>query len=173
MRIEITGKKYQVSDHLESVINSKLAKLDRYFNDDIIAKVVCREEHGKAKMELTIPFGNNIIRCEEVGETMYHIIDTIVPKVERQIRKHRTKLEKRIREGAFDIVERDARDEEPAPTVVRKKRFELLPMTEEEAVLQLELVDNDFFVFLNAEDNLVNVAYKRKDGNVGIIEVTY
>ena len=173
MRIEITGKKYTVSDNLESVILKKVGKLDRYFNDDIIAKVVCKEEHGKAKMELTIPFGSNIIRCEEVGETMYHILDTIVPKVERQIRKHRTKLEKRIREGAFDLTEQEERNDDPAPSVVKKKRFELLPMTEEEAVLQLELVDNDFFVFLNAKDNLVNVAYKRKDGNVGIIEVSY
>ncbi len=173
MRIEISGKKYQVSDKLESIIVKKASRLDRYFGDEIIAKVVCKEEHGKFKMELTIAFGDSIIRCEETSDNMYSNIDVIVPKVERQMRKYRTKLEKKIREGAFDYKDEESVAEEEVPSVVKKKKFNLHPMTEEEAVLQLELVDNSFYIFLNASDNLVNVAYKRADGDVGIIEVTY
>jgi len=175
MRIEISGRKYQIDEELRDYILTKASKLNRYFGDEIIARVFCKEERGKAKLEMTILFGDTIIRCEETSEGMYKNVDVIIPKIDRQIRKYRTKIEKesKIKIGAYAPIESEEEiiEEEDVPQIVRKKKFMLSPMTEDEAILQLELVSNSFYIFLNADTNKVCVIYKRDDGNVGLIEV--
>ena len=162
MRILITGKNIEVSDYLRELVNKKVSKLERYFPNDTVAQV-------------TIPYSGVIIRGVEVTGDMYASIDNVLDKLEKQIIKHRTRLEKNLRAGAFkpeegfmaDITE-DA-DDEPAH-LVRVKRFDMKPMTVEEAMLQLQLLGHAFYVFSNADTDDINVIYLRKDGNFGLIE---
>lgn len=167
MRIEIIGRKYDVSAHLEEVIRHKIEKqLGHYFSDDDTARVVCKEEHGKCKMELTIVVGSTTLRAEETSDNMYNNVDVVVPKVERQMRKYRTKLNKNLR-NKIEVVEQEP---EQAPTLVRTKHYKLQSMNVEDALFQMEMLDNDFYLFVNAESGLVSLVYKRKDGDVGMIE---
>ena len=168
MRIEIVGRKYDVSAHLEDVIRHKIDKqLGHYFSDEDTARVVCREEHGKCKMELTIVVGSTTLRAEEISDNMYNNVDVVVPKVERQMRKYRTKLNKNLR----DKIEVAAVEEaEEKPVLVRTKHYKLQSMSVEDAQFQMEVLDNDFYLFINSETGLVSLVYKRKDGNVGMIE---
>ena len=167
MRIEIVGRKYDVSQHLDEVIRHKIEKqLGHYFSDDDIARVVCKEEHGKCKMELTIIVGGTTLRAEEVSDNMYNNVDVVVPKVERQMRKYRTRLSKSLR----DTIEVPEEEVEKAPSLVRTKHYKLQSMSVEDALFHMEMLDNDFYLFINAETGLVSVVYRRKDGDVGLIE---
>lgn len=167
MRIEIIGRKYDVSQHLDDVIRHKIDKqLGHYFSDDDTARVVCREEHGKCKMELTIAIAGATLRAEELSDNMYNNVDVVVPKVERQMRKYRTKLSKNLREK-IEVSEVEA---EAKPTLVRTKHYKLQAMSVEDALFQMEMLDNNFYLFLNSETGLVSLVYKRTDGNVGMIE---
>ena len=169
MRIEIIGRKYDVSARLLDVITAKITRqLEHYFTDSDTARVVCKEEHGKCKMELTINVGDTILPAEETSDNMYNNVDVVIPKVERQMRKYRTKLNKHL----HDTIEApDATEEAPKiPALVRTKRYKVQRMSVEDAIFQLDVIDNDFFIFVNAETDLVSVAYKREDGDVGLIE---
>ncbi len=175
MRILITGKNIEVSDYLRELVNKKVSKLERYFPNDTVAQVTMAVERSRHIVEVTIPYSGGIIRGEEVTGDMYASIDNVLDKLEKQIIKHRTRLEKNLRAGAFkpeegfmsDITE-DA-DDEPAH-LVRVKRFDMKPMTVEEAMLQLQLLGHAFYVFSNADTDDINVIYLRKDGNFGLIE---
>ncbi len=175
MRVEIIGKHYSVSDKLEDIIHRKIDKqLSRYFKDSDVARVVCKEDHGMNIMELTIVLGDSIIRAEVDSDNMYGNVDIVVPKVERQMRKYRTKLDRKLREGAFDHPESgEAQTTERIPELVRTKKFALKKMSVEDAIFQLDMVDNDFYIFLNEETSSVNVVYKRRDKDVGLIEAEY
>lgn len=172
MRITINGKNIEVSDYLRDLVTKKVAKLDKYFPEDTEAHVLLAVERNRHIVEVTIPYSGGIIRGEEVSGDMYASIDTVLAKVEKQINRHRTKLEKSLREDAFAADYEDYQDdeEEEEHSVVRVKRFSIKPMDVEEAVLQMELLGHSFYVFENAEDGQVNVVYKRKDGNYGLIE---
>lgn len=166
MRIEIIGRKYDVSNKLDDIIRKKIDKqLGHYFTEDDTARVVCKEEHGKCKMELTINLGDSILRAEETSDNMYNNVDVVVPKVERQMRKYRTKINKHLRE----TIE-TADPNEVAPTLVRTKRYAIQSMSVDEAIEQLDMIDNSFYIFVNAATDEVNVMYRRKDGDVGVIE---
>lgn len=168
MRIEIVGRKYDVSSHLDDVIRHKIDKqLGHYFSDEDTARVVCKEEHGKCKMELTIVIGSTTLRAEETSDNMYNNVDVVVPKVERQMRKYRTKLNKNLR-NKIEVAPTE--EPEPMPALVRTKHYKLQSMSVEDALFQLELLDNDFYLFLNAATGLVSLVYKRKDGDMGMIE---
>ncbi|MBR2155370.1 MAG: ribosome-associated translation inhibitor RaiA [Clostridia bacterium] len=172
MRISINGKNIEVSDYLRDLVTKKVSKLDKYFPEDTEAHVLLAVERNRHIVEVTIPYSGGIIRGEEVSGDMYASIDTVLAKVEKQITRHRTKLEKTLRADAFaeaDYVDYDD-DEDEAGSVVKVKRFSIKPMDVEEAVLQMELLGHSFYVFENADDGLVNVVYKRKDGNYGLIE---
>lgn len=172
MRISINGKNIEVSDYLRDLVTKKVSKLDKYFPEDTEAHVLLAVERNRHIVEVTIPYSGGIIRGEEVSGDMYASIDTVLAKVEKQITRHRTKLEKTLRADAFaeaDYVDYDD-DEDEAGSVVKVKRFSIKPMDIEEAVLQMELLGHSFYVFENADDGLVNVVYKRKDGNYGLIE---
>lgn len=176
MRIEIIAKNYKLSDKLKDVIEKKLEKFSRYFDDDSIAKVILKEINGdKSVMEITVNFGGGkIIRSEVTSDNMYDNIDLALPKLERQVRKHRTKLGKKIKESAFDVASlyeevSVAKDLE----VARIKPTELRTMSTKEAIEEMELLDHDFYVYINERNGLVNVVYHRTAGDVGLLDLIY
>lgn len=176
MRIIITGKNIEVSEYLEDLVNKKVSKLDKYFPEGTEAHVTLAVERNRHIVEVTIPYVSGIIRGEVASGDMYASVDSVLAKLEHQIVKHRTKLEKNLRQGAFkaDPVYAPLEDFDDEPRqVVRVKRFAIKPMDVEEAILQMELLGHSFYVFENAEDGTVNVLYLRKDGNYGLIEPKY
>ncbi len=177
MKISINGKNIEVSDYLRDLITKKVSKLDKYFPEDTAAHVTLAVERNRHIVEVTIPYTNGIIRGEETSGDMYASVDNVLAKLEKQIVRHRTKLEKSLRAGAFRVAEPvfsenlpfEEIEEEPA-RVVKVKHFDIKPMTVEEAMLQLELLGHSFYMFTNGETSDINVLYKRKDGNYGLIE---
>jgi putative sigma-54 modulation protein len=163
MRISITGKNLEISDYLSDLVNKKVGKIERYFHQDAEVLVTLSVEKNRHIVEVTIPYDGGVIRGEEITGDMYASIDNVLDK-----------LEKCLRSGAFRDLETqyfaDEDAEEEGPKIVRVKRFAIKPMSEEEAMLQIEMVGHSFYVFLNAETNQMNVLYKRKDGNYGLIE---
>ena len=174
MRIAITGKNLEISDYLSDLVNKKVGKLERYFPQDADVFVTLSVEKNRHIVEVTIPYDGGVIRGEEITGDMYASIDNVLDKLEKQIIRHRTKLEKCLRSGAFREMDAalamDDDLEEEGPKIVRVKRFAIKPMSEEEAMLQIEMVGHSFYVFLNSDTNQMNVLYKRKDGNYGLIE---
>ena len=170
MRISITGKNLEISSYMREVAEKKLAKLDRYFPQDTEAQVTLSVEKSRHIVEVTIPHGGRLIRAEEISTDMYASLDNVLDKLEKQIFHTRTRLEKSLRQDAFDDLHFDEEDEDEAPRIVRYKQFSFKPMSEEEAMLQLDLLGHAFYVFENADTGDVNVLYKRKDGNFGLIE---
>ncbi|RXM59148.1 ribosome hibernation-promoting factor, HPF/YfiA family [Clostridium tetani] len=173
MRITVIGKNIQITNALRNVVEKKLEKLDKYFKPDVEAQVTLSVEKNRQIIEVTIPFNGVILRGEEANEDMYASIDLVIDKLERQIRKQKTKLQKRMHGDSlrFQFIpdyEGDKFKEESK--IVKTKRFAIKPMSSEEAVLQMELIGHNFFVFESADTGEVNVVYKRKDGNYGLIE---
>ncbi len=172
MRITTSGKNMEVTDALKDTIERKLSKLDKFFHKDTEIQVTLSVEKSRHIIEVTIPFNGILIRAEESTKDMYTSIDKALDKLERQINKHKTKLEKRYRGSKmlFDNVHTDGKEKSDGPRVVRTKRFPMKPMPVEEAILQMELLGHNFFMFSNGDTDEVNVIYKRKDGNYGLIE---
>lgn len=177
MKIELIERNYDIGKRLTTLIKEKLEKLDRYFEDDAVAKVVCSLQNRTYKMELTVASKKLIYRAEVIGENMYENIDNVLPKIERQIIKQGEKRRAHFKKSAFDFADylylEEAPEKEDKKEIYKKKSFELDPMTVEEAELNLEAVEHDFYVFLNAETGKVNVLYKRKDDKLGLIECNY
>ncbi|MEG1432181.1 MULTISPECIES: ribosome hibernation-promoting factor, HPF/YfiA family [Eubacterium] len=174
MKFTIYGKNMHVSEGLKEALKKKFDKFDRYFGQDTEVYATFSKERNDQMLEVTIPMGRTILRAEERGEDMMGAIEEVVDKLEGQLRKHKTKLQKRYANEPtkfnFDELEVDESYEQSAPKVVRTKKFAVKPMSVEEATMQMELLGHDFFVFLNAETEDVNVVYMRKDGNFGLIE---
>ena len=173
MKISIYSKNLQLTDSLREASIKKLRRLDKFFQQDIEAKVVLSIEKKIHKVEVTIPFNGRIVRVEEYSDDMYNALDEAVESLEQQIRKHKTKLQnKRYSSQSikFENIEPLDYEEEEEFKVVKTKRFAIKPMNIEEAILQMDLLKHNFFVFLNADTEEVNVVYKRKDGNYGLIE---
>ncbi len=177
MIIKLSGRNVDITEALRNQVYKKVGKLERYFNPDTEAQVTMTVENYRHIVEVTIPFNGIVIRAEEETDDMYASIDKVLDKLERQIHKHRTRLGKRFREGAFKndspIFSEHIETEDYEPRVVRTKRFALKPMMIDEAILQMDLLGHSFFVFRNAETDEINVLYKRKDGNYGLIEPEY
>jgi len=172
MKITVSGKNIEVTNALRSAVEKKLTKLDRYFNPNVEAHATLSVQKARKIIEITIPFNGVILRGEEANEDMYASIDLVVDKLEGQIRKQKTKLERRnhgdsLRFQYIPDIEEDSKNE---LKIVKTKRFAIKPMSSEEAVLQMELLGHNFFVFKHADSEEVNVVYKRKDGNYGLIE---
>lgn len=176
MRVIITGKGMEVSDYLKEVVTKKVTKLQRYFGEFTEAHITMSIQKSRHIVEVTIPFDGIVLRGEEATGDMYASIDGVLKKLEKQIHKHRTALKKRLHENAFDLGNyafHDEMEDERIPAVVRTKKFVVKPMDIAEAQMQLELLGHQFFVFRNAKTNEVNVLYKRKDGDLGLIEPDY
>ncbi|MGE5633357.1 MAG: ribosome hibernation-promoting factor, HPF/YfiA family [Caulobacteraceae bacterium] len=173
MRTIVSGKNVDVTNALKEKVERKLSKFERYFGPDTEAHATLSVEKNRHIIEVTIPFNGVILRGEEATGDMYTSIDNVVEKLERQMRRQKTKLERRIKDGniRFENWTTPADEEEDDEVkIVRTKKFAMKPMPIEEAVLQMELLGHNFFVFSNAETEEVNVVYKRKDGNYGLIE---
>lgn len=173
MKIKITGKGMNISDYLRGVVQKKAEKLGRYFKPETEMSVMLTMEKNRHIAEVTVPVDGILLRSEEATGDMYSSIDAMLKKLERMIRKHRTKLERRLHEDAFKqeaAVYEHLDEDEQTPKLVRSKKFSMKPMDIEEAMMQMELIGHSFFVFKNAETNDVNVLYLRNDGNYGLIE---
>ncbi|HBU11842.1 MAG TPA: ribosome-associated translation inhibitor RaiA [Clostridiales bacterium] len=175
MKVNISGKNMEVSDYLRDVVEKKAQKLERYFKPGTEMNVTLSIEKSRHIAEVTVLFDGIVLRGEEATGDMYSSIDVVLKKLERQIRKHRTRLERRLRDDAFesgtvyDYYEGE-HPEEDGPQIVRNKKFVAQPMDIDDAVMQMELLGHSFFVFRNSHNNEVNVLYKRSDGDYGLIE---
>ena len=172
MRIKVSGKNIEVTGALRERVEKKLSKFEKYFNPDTEANATLTVEKNRHIIEVTIPFNGVILRGEEATEDMYSSIDNVVEKLEKQIAKYKTRIERRIKDGSvrFDKFSFSQEEDDDEPKIVKTKRFAMKPMPVEEAVLQMELLGHNFFMFYNAESDEVNVVYKRKDGDYGLIE---
>jgi putative sigma-54 modulation protein len=173
MKITVSGKNIEVTSGLRNAMEKKLLKLDKYFIPDVEAHATLCIERNRQKVEVTIPFNGVILRGEESTDDMYASIDLVVDKLEGQIRKQKTKLQRRIHSESVRfqfIPEYDFKDKEEESTIVKTKKFAIKPMSAEEAVLQMELLGHSFFVYESADNRELHVVYKRKDGNYGLIE---
>ncbi len=171
MRITITGKNLEVTDGMREAVEERLNKLDRYFTADTPADVTLSVEKDRKKIEVTIPIKGNIIRSEQVSSDMYVSIDLVEEVIERQLKKYKNKIiDKKHGSASFkqEFIEKEFEDEEV--DIIRTKHFEVKPMYPEDACIQMELLGHSFFVFMNADTDLVSVVYKRKDGSYGMIE---
>ncbi|MGI6169257.1 MAG: ribosome hibernation-promoting factor, HPF/YfiA family [Christensenellales bacterium] len=171
MRITITGKNMEVSEYLHDTITKKLSKLNRYFKPETNANIMLSMQRSRHIVEVTIPFDGVVIRAEEATGDMYASIDSVVDKLIRQITKHRTKLSKRLKADSFP--ENQQYEDFSYGKLVRHKQFSLKPMSVEEAIMQLELLGHEFFIFSNQDTERINVLYRRKDGNYGVLEPEY
>lgn len=172
MKINIIGRQINVYEDTKDMINERLSKLNKYFSDEGVATVTLSHKHGTATMEVTIKASGTLFRSEVDGDSFRTALDKSIDNIERQIRKNKTRLQKRLREGAF-IPEESAAyapaEENDGEFIIRTKRFEFTPMSVEEAIMQMNLLGHEFFVFNDADTEETCVVYKRKDGNYGLI----
>lgn len=172
MKFTIVERKMKIDDDLRQYALRKVEKLDRYFQQDSDTTLTFSELRGKQTVEITVRQAGLVVRAEETTTDMFASVDGAISSIERQIRKHKTRLEKRLREGAFDkLAEQQAALAEEDFDIVRRKRFEVKPMSVDEAILQMNLLDHQFYFFKNAEDgDAYAVIYKRANGGYGLIE---
>ena len=173
MKYIIRSQKQENTDAIKSYIQSKLSKLDKYFDnsDEIEATVVTKTKGRDQAIEVTIPTKHFTLRNEESHEDLYAAIDIIVDKLERQIRKNKEKINKKINKTIIKDFDYDLQDEyEEDESIVKRKQIELKPIDEEEAIIQMEMLGHSFFVFKDINTQKVCVLYKRKNKDYGIIE---
>ncbi|MCL2555515.1 MAG: ribosome-associated translation inhibitor RaiA [Firmicutes bacterium] len=176
MIIEIVSKNYNISDRLKNLIEKKLEKLDRYFEEDTKVKIMLKaiqvyQNTELFSLELSIAAGKDIMRVEVSDKDMFATIDLAIPKLEKQIIKHRKKVASKFKKFREKVIsEQEVSEAEEIRAVVRSKTYGLVPMTVEDAIEEQELIGHSFYVFLNKTTNAVNVLYKRNDGDYGLIE---
>ena len=173
MKINIQAKNYKVSDKLEGNIEKKLDKLGKFFHDDVTAHVVVSKFKDMAKIEATINAKKAVFRAEAAQENVYDSLEIVIDKLSNQMSKLKGKLEERYKENKalkFEFIPEPEEEEVEEQIVVKRKQFELQPMGAEEAILQMEMLGHDFFVYLDMDTDSVNVVYKRKGNAYGLIE---
>ena len=176
MKFTFTEKRMDSSEELRAYSMRKIGKLDRFFKNEAEAYVTFSVERGRFLAEITIRSNGLFYRASELTNDMYASVDSGVAAIERQIRRNKTRLEKKLREGALDAEQVPAyvsaaeEEEKDEFKIVRSKRFSIKPMSPEEAILQMNLLDHEFFVFKNMEENdAFSIVYKRKQGGYGLI----
>ena len=172
MKYVIRGEKVEITEAIKNYIMEKIGKLDKYFQtpDEIKANVLVRIRGKEQIVEVTIPIKKIVLRCEERDEDLYKAIDLASDKLERQLRKNKTKMMKQKKDVTKEMRFEELEPIETKEEIVKRKKVEMKPMNEEEAMMQMDLVDHDFFVYKDIDTKSVNVIYKRKDGTFGIIE---
>ena len=173
MKIDIQSKNYNLSERLKDLIEKKVGKLERFFDKPVEAKVVCTKNKDRQKMEINVYSGGLYIRSEVETDNMYANLDVALAKIEKQIIKYVDKKLTNKKKQAKDMLEFDFFDEVPEvklPKITKRKVFDLVPMTEKEALMQMDMLGNDFFVFMNSKINRICLLYKRADGDIGMIE---
>lgn len=178
MRLDIRGKNLELTDALKDYTTKRLSKLEKYIDDLKEAQVALSVGSEGHKVEVTIPLNGVILRGEETSEDMYSSIDLVVEKLEKQIEKYKTRLYRSnrgagLKKAWLEEAKRELEADVDTFKVVRTKRFALKPMDEEEAIMQMNLLGHAFFVFFNSRTEEVNVVYRRKDGNYGLIEPNF
>ena len=178
IKYSIRGENLEVTEAIRDYVVSKLEKIEKYFQpeQELDARVNLKVYREKtAKVEVTIPLGSITLRAEDISQDMYGSIDLVTDKIERQIRKNKTKIERNNKNKvATSQLFTDALVEDAnvvQPKVVRSKQIDLKPMDLEEALLQMDLLGHDFFIYVDVEDQTTNVLYRREDGEVGLLEV--
>lgn len=176
MKFTFNAKRVEVPDALKTYAEKKIGKLDRYFRQDSDAHVVFSTERGRDTVEITIHHGSMYFRARQTTQDFYASIDAAIEALVRQIHKNKTRLEKRLRQGAFDRVPENADFDlediaEDTYDIIRTKHFAIKPISPEEAILQMNMLGHEFFVFKDHTNNdAVSVVYRRKDGGYGLIE---
>lgn len=172
MRITISGRNIELTDGLKAAVEDKIGKLEKYFTPDTDVFVTLSVEKERQKIEVTIPVPGHIIRSEQVSNDMYVSIDLVEEIIERQLKKYKNKIiTKQQSNSNFrkEYIEKEVEADDEIK-IIRTKKFDMKPMYPEDACVQMELLGHDFFVFVNAEDDNVNVVYKRKGNTYGLIE---
>ncbi len=173
MQFAIRGKNIEVTNALRDYVEKKVGKIEKYIDQPVNAQVNLYVERGKHIVEVTAALNGLVLRGEEGTENMYASIDLVADKLERQVKKYKSRFsaKNRIKEnGAAPQPVPEAEAERPEGKVVKTKRFPVKPMPLDEAMVQMDLLGHDFFVFTNAETNQVNVLYRRKDGDYGLLQ---
>ena len=174
MEIIIRGDKLKITDAMHDYIEEKLGKLEKYLkdSDEVRANIIVKVKNHEQRVEITIPLKNYIIRAEETKDDFYAAVDKALDTLERQIRKNKTRmLSKQVKTNYdFDISEIEIDKSVDENKIVKRKKVEVKPMNEEEAILQMELLGHQFYMYKDSESNKAAVVYKRNDGNYGIIE---
>ena len=174
MKMNIRGSKVKITKAINDYIENKIGKLDKYLEnpDNITANVVVKVKGKDQTVEVTIPMKKLILRAEDTHNDLYAAIDLVSEKLERQIRKNKTRMKKKVSKEIIEFKTdfKIEKDEDEKGKIVRRKIVETKPMNEEEAIMQMNLLGHDFFVFTNEATNEFNILYKRRDGNYGIIE---
>lgn len=179
MKIQVRGDHHlEVTDALKDYAVKKIGRLEKFFDrpESVEVQVTLSVKKDTHTVEVTMPLGGIILRAEEKSPDMYASIDLVVEKLEKQINKHKSKLNRRFRQEGIRTYFKEANGTANVAneaSIVRVKRFAIKPMPVEEAIMQMDLLGHDFFVFSNAETDEVNVVYKRKDGQYGLIEPTF
>ena len=176
MKLNIRGEKTEITEAMKTYAEEKITKLNKYIddNEEITGTVLFKVRGPKQKIEITIPLKGATLRVEEEGQDFYSAIDTSLDKLERQIIKNKTRLNDKKNKGKMDFfldfeLEEDY-EEENNSRIIKRKKVELKPMDEEEAILQMELLNHDFYMFKNIETDKMAVIYKRKHNDYGLIE---
>ena len=178
MKITTQGIGIHVGQRLEERIADKLTKFDKYFGDEASFLIKIHPERDVKKLEITMKLQNRMYRAEAKDEEILTAMDRAVDRLESQIRKQKTRIDKQIHDFSYmkqylkDIVEEGVVEEEEKK-IIKKKSFELIPLSQDDAILQMEMLGHSFLVYLDAESGNVCVVYKRKDGNYGLIEPIY
>lgn len=171
MLVSIKARKFDVTPAMREYVEKRMEKFDKMLGGLEEIHVTVSAQKGTHKVEVTIPLHGTILRGEETGPDMYACVDKVVEKLERQVRKHKTRLAKRFREGSsirFAIQEMEELPNENK--LVKSKKFDVKPFSVEEAIMQMELLGHAFFVFVNDETEKINVVYRRHDGDYGLLE---
>jgi len=178
MNLQLRGKNTEVTEGLRNYVEKRFAKLEKYFTREMTGTVTLIIERNEHIIETTIPINRFILRAEESSHDMYTSIDNVVEKIERQVRKYKTRVNRKGKQVGMDYLPFTT-TEEPESTeedvinndrIEKTKTFVVKPMDVEEAIMQLELVDHDFFVFLNDKTDEIEVVYRRKGNKYGLIQ---
>ena len=171
MEINVRGTKVEITDSMRNYVSEKLGKLDKYISlDGVRASVLVKVRNYSQKVEVTIPLKTLILRAEAEEQDFYSAVDMVINKLERQIRKNKTKLQKREKKGLKELNVDEAIEIPEEKEVVKRKKIDLKLMSSEEAILQMDLLGHNFFLYKDEETDMPAVVYKRKDGGYGIIE---
>ena len=174
MKYNIRGEKVEITSSIRNYIEEKIGKLDKYFEnpEEINASIVIKVRDKEQKIEITIPAMHYTLRSEESHNDLYAAIDLTVDKLERQIRKNKTKINSRIKKNLIQNFELNLEDkfQDDEQKLIKRKEVEMKPMNEEEAILQMEMLGHSFFIYTDSETEKIAVCYKRHDGQYGLIE---
>jgi putative sigma-54 modulation protein len=174
MKCNVRGEKIKITEAIGDYIDSKIGRLDKYFKEEVSANILVKTRGKKDIIEVTIPTSQYVIRGEEEHDDLYAAIDLVTDKLERMIRKNKTKIKKKETDKSLEVFnlefEYNKEEKENNNVIVKRKSLEMKPMDEEEAILELELLGHEFFVYKDVDSGNINVIYKRKDGNYGVIE---